>query len=450
MGPQSLTEGLREAPMWAQQANTVLIEGGRSSAAALGGLSGAFTAGVLGGAKAGTLGAMVGAAGGGVLGAALGYKFGEEEEGAMRAWVMDFLPWSSLQPQSKSPEAEPHGLRGMMDISPMEPFGILMPLMNVFMGDAGYGQDIPVTGSTDAMSKALLGFAGFLAPPMMQRYGMRVGGADTGFFNLGDAGGRLGGAVTGGLAGLAAGGPGGGVIGAGAGALAGMNTSRFEEEIGMRPKTTTGEPGNIMYDFLFNQWTGMKTWKATPEQRLFNEKLRENRFSEIRNVHQKNMDAAIMNGDENLYNHSLGEIERSFTSQYVDPMIAQQKFGEYLERRVDKLGAHPQLKGYSQEELQMKLREAIEFATKHRTEAARRRVEAIRKALLFYEINRESKGLNIGGYDYDIDLATGLRLEANKYLPAKKTRKRKKGGIQLSTIGSGGIGGGGIKSKGIF
>jgi hypothetical protein len=450
MSPEDISQGLEEAPQWANTANSVLVDGGHTTAAAMGGLSGAFTGAVLGGAKAGVRGAMVGAMGGGAIGAALGYTGGKEEEDAMRAWVMDFLPWASLQPKSKSLSAEPHDMRGMMDISPMEPFGVLMPLIDTFMGDAGYGQEIPVTGASDAISKSLMGFAGFLAPPMMQRYGMRVGGTDTGLLSLDSVGPHLGGAIVGGAAGLVSGGPVAAAYGAGGGFLAGVNTSRLEEELGLIPKGTTMEPGNPVYDIFLNQWMGMKTWKATPEQKLFNEKLRNDRFMEGRKVYQNNMDIAIASGDEAMFNENLGKIHRTFLQEFANPVVANQKYGEYLERRVDKLGAHPQLRRYSMEELKILLQESIAFAEKHRTKAAQRKVQAIREEVMFREINRERNGLNVGGYDYDIDLATGLKIEATRFAPKKYKKRKKKGGIGMGTIGSGGISSGGIKSKGIL
>ena len=447
MSPEDITEGMKEAPMWANNANSVLVEGGNSSAAMIGGFQAALSGAILGGAKAGVKGAMVGAAGAGLVMGGAAMKFGKEEEDAMRSWTMDFLPWASLQPKSKALEAEPHNMRSAMDLSPMEPMSILMPLMDVFMGDAGYGQEIPVTGMSDSVSKAVLGFAGFLAPPMIQKYGMRVGGPDTGFFDLADAGGRLGAVVLGATAG-AVGGIGGGAGGVAAGAAAGgvaglmtgANTSRLEEDIGIRASTSTGEPGNWIYDVVMNQWLGAKAWKSTPEQRIFNEQLRNRRFSEARRVWQKDLDSSLMNGDEDMFNRSVGEISRSFTMEHMNPMEASRKTGEYFQRRLDKIGQHPRLKGMSVEQLESELNQAQAFDAENRGKFMERKIEALRHAKYMAEIARESSGMNVGGYDYDVNLATGLKMMANRMAPKKKKKKGGGGGLGVKSLSGGGLG----------
>lgn len=422
--PEEVSEGLRQAPLWAQKGTSVLMNGGKTTAAALAGSTGAFTGAVVGGASWGTIGAMVGAFGGGAVGAATGYGFGEEEEKHMRSWTMDFLPWSSLMASSTSPEAEPFGMRQWLDLSPVEPFAVLMPLVRLAMGRGSFGEELLVNSNTDAVGKSVMQMFGFIAPPLIQKYGLRVGEPKTGFFNLADSGGRLGAMAAGGLIG-AAGGVSGAAIGATTGLLTGANTTRLEEDLGLRQNSRTGERGNFVYDILLNSITGMgKSWKATPEQRLFYENLRRDRFLKKRRVAQKNMDAAIMNGDEEMFNRSLGQINRTFMAEYFDPNEATVKFGEYADRRLDKLGLHPRLKGWSQEQLRARLWEAVEFAKENRSKAADDLVQALHKELLLRELAKESKGFNVGGYDYDLDLATGLLRAAD--LKPKKSKRRSK------------------------
>jgi hypothetical protein len=441
---------MREAPIWAQRGTSVLMEGGRATGATLAGSTGAFTGAVIGGAKAGTLGAMVGAGLGGAAGAALGYGLSDEDEKNMRAWSMDFLPWGSLQTPTTSPEAEPHSGRSLIDLSPVEPFAVLMPLINVMMGESDFGQQIPVTGPTDVMAKSIMGFAGFLAPPLIQKYGMRVGDPDTGLLGLDTAGTRLGAATIGAGVGLAGGGLPGAVIGGIGGGLVGANTVRLQEDLGLSKSTRTGQPGNPIFDVLLNSFTGMGvSWKATPEQRLYNEGLRRERFSEVRAKWQKQMDYAILNGDDEMFAEAMGAINRSFTTEYLNPRVATDKFGEYAKRRLDKIGRHPQLKGYSEERLAQMLDEALNFARGHRGAAMDRRVNAIRQEMLFRLISRENEGLNVGGYDYDINTASGL-LGPALAMKARKARKsKKKGGFDLGGF-SGSLSTKGYKGKGFL
>jgi hypothetical protein len=428
-------EGMREAPMWAQNASTVLLKGGKTTAALLAGSTGAFTGAIMGGAKGGAVGAMVGAAAGGTAGVLGGYAWGDEDEKNLRAWSMGVLPWSSLQPVSTSPEAEPHGLKDMLDLSPMEPFATLMPIMNVLMQRGSFGEDMPVSGPTDAMAKATMGMIGFMSPPLMQKYGMKVGDPNTGFFDLAGGAGRLSAMALGGGIGYAAGGIKGAAAGAGLGLAAGANTIRLQEDLGFRKNVTTGQEGNIIFDGLLNSTLGIGvSYKATPEQRLFNEKMRRDRFGDMRRVYQKQMDYAILNGREDMFNESLSNLSRSFSTEYLNPVQATEKFGEYAKRRLDKIGKHPQLKAYSQEQLAQMLDEAVRFAGEKRGEAAKRRVKAIQDEMMLRIMQKEQSGLVIGGFDYDVDLVSGLIGPAAM---APKKKRTKKGGRGVAKRGGG-------------
>jgi hypothetical protein len=390
----------------------------------LAGSTGAFVGATIGGASAGVMGAMVGAAAGGAAGAAAGYNFTDADEKNMRAWTMDFLPWGSLSPGSTSPEAEPGtSVRAWMDLSPVEPYAVLMPMVNVMMGVDDFGREIPVTGPQDAMQKSLMAFAGFLSPPMMQKYGMRVGEPDTGLFDLSGAGERLGAAAIGAGLGAAASGPKGAAVGGLTGALIGANTSRLQEDLGLKKNMYTGREGNWVYDVALNSFLGVGvSYKATPEQRIFNERRRREEFGEVRKIWQKQADYAILNGDDDMLHENMAKIGRSFTAEYLDPAKATEKFGEYVKRRWDKLGRHPQLRGIPDEKLDAMLDQALVFASKHRTEAMERKVRAIQEEIYFREMTRESEGLNVGGYDFDINTATGLR----RYLTPGASKKSKR------------------------
>jgi len=423
--PQEVKDGMRQAPLWAQRGTSVLLNSGQTTGAMLGGSSAAFLGAVFGGANWGTIGAMVGAIGGGAAGAAAGYAFGDEDEANMRAWSMEFLPWSSLMAGSSSPEAEPNDLARMVDLSPIEPFSIITPMVRLFYGKGSWGEEIPVTGKSDAMSKAVMQLTGLLMPSLMQKYGLKVGDPDVGFFNLADNRGMLGAAAVGGLLGAAGGGPVGAAIGAGAGILTGANTIRLQEDLGLVQNSKTGKRGNIIYDLLLNSFMGGtgKSWGTTPEQQLFHEGMQNKKYTKARNVFVKNIKYAILNGDEEMFNDALGKIERSFFTQHADVRTGLTKFGKWADGHMDDLGKHPRLGGMSIEQLRTRLWDAIEFAKEHRGKAADNLVMALKKELLFREMNKENSGMNVGGYNFNTKLASKLLGPA---MFARKSKKKKK------------------------
>jgi len=224
------------------------------------------------------------------------------------------------------------------------------------------------------------------------------------------------------VAGPTLGGVGGAVVGAGLGALVGANTTRLEEDLGLKQNSRTGLPGNPVYDVLFNSIIGARTDRSTASQKLFNEKLVDEKFKETRSALIKDLRDAKVNKNEPMANSLLGQIVRTFSQQYDNPSEAQRAFNKYMEDQSDKFQQDPLLRSWSKEDLVKRLREAGQFAAQHRTAAAQKMVQDIRNEIIKREISRRPDEYPIG-YDLDFDFDTQETFEIGTE-PKKRKKKR--------------------------
>jgi hypothetical protein len=399
---ETVQEAKTALPTWGSKASTVVL----NPEAAQTGLPG-FAGAAAGAMAGGVLGGGVGAVAGGLLGATAGVALGRvlgDDEDDLRGWVMDFLPQSALMASSSSPFAEPqNNMRQIIDLSPLEPFSVLRPLFDVAYGQGSFGEPIISDGPGQSIGKAALGLLGFLSPPVIQKYGMSLRSPNNQImptesilgFDV-DAG--TVGAVTGVAAGAGLGlMTGSAAIGAGAAAIGGLagsqvNVNRIFTDMGLQEDARTGKPGNIVYDFLLNSFSGVsKSWKATPQQRLLNESIREGNFQEIRTMYTKNLRQASFSGNEGEVNESLQRVFNTFIMQYDDPAQAQLKFTEWANRQLDAIGTLPRLRGFSRDELEMKLMQASKFAAENRSRYARQQVLAIQEEILLRGYDSRTK-----------------------------------------------------------
>jgi hypothetical protein len=279
------------------------------------------------------------------------------------------------------------------------------------MGEDEYGQEIVADSGLDYMSKAVVQTFGMITPPWIQKYGLRAGAPDKptgleaistmalGGTALALAGAKLGGTL--GAGGMTAGAIGGGALGLALGSQ--FDYSRFEEDIGMRTNSRTGERGNPVYDVLFTSMTGLgKSWKASPGGKAFNEKFRDDNLRTYRSSIKRKMSDAVANGDEERLNSLMQDYFMTYNQQYDDPRQAQAKFSASMDDFIPQLRRNPQYKRLSEDELRARLREATMFAIKHRGKFSDKRVEELRQEILNRQVGRHKNNDAIG-WDNDID-----------------------------------------------
>jgi hypothetical protein len=191
---------------------------------------------------------------------------------------------------------------------------------------------------------------GFLAPPLIQKYGLKLTTPDVPLW--GDPTG-----VT--------------------------NVSRFLTDTGQAIDPMTGRPGSMSQDFLLNNFGAWKSYASTGEQQLANEAMADRNMEKIRNNLTKNLKYHLENQNEKNVVDILSNVQATFANQYVyDPLLAQNKYTLWLERNAETIGRHPKLRGWSQEELISRLQEAGELAGYARSSARNKLIDTLRNELM--------------------------------------------------------------------
>lgn len=434
---------MEAAPPWASRYTTVMLNE-QPAPAVLGAFSGAAMGGVAGAAVGGFPGAAIGAAAGGVGGAALGATSGRSEKlrkdyqvtqndfgEFARAWALDFLPYSSLVPGSLHPheweKINPfsdmpapgmEALRTAVDLSPVEPFAIAKPLLDLSTGRGSFGAEIQAKSGIEMANKMALGLLGFISPPMMQKYGMNISTPD-GFYRMWDIHGANGGQMTlpwqttstfGGLLGssltflgakyglkaptsVAAGAAAiGGTIGTMAGAE--VNTRRLMTDLGVLPDPRTKDYNDPTLDFWINNWLGGgKSWKVTPNQALFNERLRDKRFTPYREALTRQWQDAIMNGSESTAMAVSSAIYSSFALQYGSPEKGQLKFAEWTEGMMRKMNKLPMFRDMPDDWISNQVKLMVEMGPE-KSKIQRQQLQSLMTELRMHRFNK-AKGIKI-------------------------------------------------------
>lgn len=401
---------MEAAPPWAARPTSVLLEE-EAAPVTLGAVSGAAVGGMAGTALGGFPGAIAGTAVGAGVGAAIGATsersaelqadrdMGQKDWGEFaRAWMLDFLPysslvptsvhpheWEKLNPMSDVPAPGMESLRTAIDLSPVEPFAIAKPIMELASGRGAFGAEIKAKSGIHMANKMALGLLGFISPPILQKYGMNLSTPD-GFYRMRDVHDANGGQMTlpwqttatlGGVLGstltflgakrlgaptglaLSAAGVAGTVGGMSGGAV---NTRRLMTDLGILPSPQTEEYADPTLDFWVNNWLGVgKSWKASPNQALFNQKLRAKRFAPYREVLTREWDDAILTGSASTAKAVSAAVYSSFELEWGSADVGQRKFAEWLERRMKRMNRLPMFRDFSDDWVDQQIKIMVEM-----------------------------------------------------------------------------------------
>jgi hypothetical protein len=270
----------------------------------------------------------------------------------MRGAMLDFLPHSTFMMTTNAPDfggnyAPWQDLPGLLEQMPAEPLAILKPMISAFTGETPYGEPAGDGTVLGGLSKTIAGMLGFLAPPILQKYGLKMSTPDV----------PLWGEPTG--------------I---------TNISRFLIDTGNAIDPMTGRPGSMTNDFWINNFGVFKSYAATGAQQLANESKTEQHMYKIRKHLAKNLDYHLNKGNEMEIVQILTEIQGSFAEQYQhSPLVAQEKYTRYLKGISDRLGQHPKLRQWSQADIEDRLEKAGQWAGQERNRAREELLETLRK-----------------------------------------------------------------------
>ena len=351
--PEEVSETKRQLPFWAQSHTTLVGPG--STIAALGG---GGTMGMVGTAAGAILGrsakaAYAGGAAGATFGAMVGaFMTDKEHAKQMRGAMMDFLPHSTFLLATNSPDfggnyAPWQDLPGMLEQMPAEPLAILKPMVSAFTGETPYGEDAGDGTLGGGIAKTIAGMLGFMAPPLIQKYGFKMTTPDVPLW--GDPTG-----IT--------------------------NVSRALIDTGNAIDPMTGRPGSMTNDFWLNNFGVFKSYAASGSQQIANEAKTEKHMFDIRKHLSKNLDYHLSKGNEREIVEILTDIQGSFAEQFQhSPLVAQDKYTRYLKGIADRLGQHPKLKHMRKEEMIDRLSQAGEWAGQERNHAREELLSTLRK-----------------------------------------------------------------------
>jgi len=515
LGPnfQEYEDALKTVPKWGDKWSTVLVNEGAAQGV-VGGVGGALAGAVAGtvatGSPLGSLGgAVVGAAGlgaataptaglvagaaaggmmgGGVPGMAIGGAVGlgaglasqwlspkeaqdqniARENERVRAYMADFLPLTALTPTTTSdyelaklnpgddvPSTGIEASRTAINLSPVEPFAIVMPMVDIISGKDSFGKDIHARSGFEGVAKTSLNFLAFLAPPWMQKYGMKISGPDGNPIDLVESYAKngsllshpseleltpegidartltaLGGAAAG-LALTALGGaryaqyakgaakagsllgnvPWGAAAGAGvAGGLGGysINSRRLFTDLGIMNDPDSQRPGEHTLDFWLNNFFGSaKSFQGSPNNVHRQNNERSRRFDEMRRVYENNIyDSTRNTGDQAGVRASLAAVKNSFIAEFSNSEMADRKFEEWVLNMVKGMPESSAFRGVTQEELLLRLtayREANNGKNQHQRQIARQ----LRTELQIREAEK-ARGLHINAGDLPLPFSSG-------------------------------------------
>jgi hypothetical protein len=355
-GPRGVEEAKKQLPFWAQDNTTVVAEG-KASALFGGGMTGAIVGGAIGAATTRTAGgAYAGmAAGAALAGTTMALTTSEEHGKEMRGALMDFLPHSTFMLANNAVDFGGEyvpwkDMRGAIEQMPAEPLAILKPLVDAFSGETSYGEPVGTGTAGSGLAKTVAGMVGFLAPPLLAKYGLKLTTPDVPLW--------------------------GDPVGI-------SNVSRFLTDTGQAIDPMSGRPGSMSQDFLLNNFGAWKSYAATGEQQLANEAMADRNMEKIRSNLTKNLKYHLENQNERDVVNILSNVQATFANQYVyDPMLAQNKYTLWLERHASTIGRHPKLRGWSQEELIARLQEAGELAGYARSSARNKLIDTLRNELM--------------------------------------------------------------------
>jgi hypothetical protein len=368
-GADEVEQKKRQLPMWAQRQSTVMAQGGATSAMG-GGLTGAIAGGAAGARLGGGAGGLAGIGLGAAAGAAGAHFLTDKEQSdRLRGIVVDWLPHSALHLTSVSPdfggEIIPFkDFQGFVEQMPVQPLPIMKSFVDVVSGRTAWGQDVGAEDAGDSFGKALSGFMGFLAPPFIQKYGLKTTTPDISYSKH-----LLGTHVPGDI----------------------TNVSRALVDSGQMFDPITGKPGSFTHDFVLKNFGALKSWATDPATALTNESNTERHLQQVRSYASKNLAFFLENGIDDESARVLTLVQSTFSQQHTDsPRKAQEKYTEWLKSRVDQIGRHPRLKGWSKEEMEERLTAVSNFSSGMRGQARDQMMQMLHNQLTMRQLEKIS------------------------------------------------------------
>lgn len=352
---ETAKQGKSMLPFFAQNPYAV-VGNANTIGAATGGVSGAVAGTVAGAAVGGPVGAAVGAAAGGVGGYMLS-RDGSTDDG-LRAAILNFLPHSSFNLKSNSPDYVYDSPQAFLDQLPAEPLAILRPLLDVIYGRGPQGQDIKTAGPADQFGKVVAGLIGFMSPPLIQKYGFKTTGPDVSFSNyLGSKTGILPGGIPGDPTNVA---------------------QLLQEGLGYLDPNT-GKPGNFTYNGVINNLGAIKSYAGDPATKFNNEQRTDKYMQDVRDHLAKNLDFNLKNGQDAEVMDALKNVMATFSQQYAgDGYQAQTKFNDWLKKYQDSIWQHPKFRHMKKDQLLEIMGNSGKFAAKERGNLTEKLQQAVR------------------------------------------------------------------------
>ena len=253
-----------------------------------------------------------------------------------RAMVLDFLPYTSLAPSTLSSEAP---LFKQLPFGADEPMPILGGLYMAMTGRDTWGREIPTDPNNPTQKVAIMATSlmGFVAPPFMNKYLFNVNDPELGY--------------------------------------------RFLTDMGQNVNPYTEKQGDPVFDLFINNFTNFKMYPASPEQQLSNEAFTKNSLTNYRAKLSKEWSALLKSGDVEGAAGKMKEIRETFAEEHNNPYVAQAKEIEWLKSHTKSIRNHPQLRGFSKEEIQYQLQDKMQTSGNIRTGAMQQLLDAHRNEL---------------------------------------------------------------------
>lgn len=260
----------------------------------------------------------------------------EDRNADLRSMTLDFLPYSSVMPPSISDTST---LLKKLPFGLDEPMPILMGLGYALSGKDSQGNDIPTDPNKPSQKFGMmaLNMAGFLAPPLVERYLFDPKEAKLGY--------------------------------------------KLLQETGKAVNPYTEKAGDPLFDFFINNFSGVKMYPSSPEQQMANESFVKSELETYRGGLSRQWQGLLKSGDTENAAKKMQEIAQTFTQEYEEPGVAQRKTIEWMKAHVSGLKKHPQLRGFSNEDLRYMLKQLEDTSADQRTRAKAGLVDMYRREL---------------------------------------------------------------------
>lgn len=259
-----------------------------------------------------------------------------DDNSDIRAATLDFLPFSSVMPPTLSDQAS---AREKLPFGTDDPMPILGGLYMAMTGRDPFGREVPTDPNSPTQRVRLLASSlfDFLAPPFASKYILNPRDPDAGY--------------------------------------------RLLQDLGRNVNPYTEKPGDPVFDFIINNLSPVKMFPASPEQQLANEEFTNSRITAYRSRLTRDWTALLKSGDTEGAAEIMRDIMATFSSQWSDPAVAQAKMSEYLRRHATNITRHPQLRGFSREEIIYRINELEQGAAETRSRARRELIQTLQNEL---------------------------------------------------------------------